>query len=70
MIRDIVSYSNEFYNSRYLAFLSYICAQVAAARQQGREGKIVLFEGDGGLLFHIQELETLKRQDLSHPDLR
>jgi acetolactate synthase I/II/III large subunit len=22
----------------------------------------VLFEGDGGLLFHIQELETLKRQ--------
>src|SRR2546430_788256 len=35
---------------------------VAAARRQGREGKIVLFEGDGGLLFHIQELETLKRQ--------
>jgi thiamine pyrophosphate-dependent acetolactate synthase large subunit-like protein len=35
---------------------------VAAARRQGRDGKIVLFEGDGGLLFHIQELETLKRQ--------
>jgi thiamine pyrophosphate-dependent acetolactate synthase large subunit-like protein len=34
---------------------------VAAARRQGREGKVVLFEGDGGLLFHIQELETLKR---------
>jgi thiamine pyrophosphate-dependent acetolactate synthase large subunit-like protein len=25
-------------------------------------GKVVLFEGDGGLFFHIQELETLKRQ--------
>ena len=34
---------------------------VAAARRQGREGKVVLFEGDGGLFFHIQELETLKR---------
>jgi thiamine pyrophosphate-dependent acetolactate synthase large subunit-like protein len=27
---------------------------VAAARRQGRDGKIVLFEGDGGLLFNIQ----------------
>ncbi len=35
---------------------------VAAARRQGRDGKIVLFEGNGGFLFHIQELETLKRQ--------
>jgi acetolactate synthase I/II/III large subunit len=41
--------------------LSYALG-VAAARRQGRAGKIVLFEGDGGLLFHIQELETLKRQ--------
>src|SRR5262249_25607111 len=41
--------------------LSYALG-VAAARRQGRDGKIVLFEGDGGLLFHIQELETLKRQ--------
>jgi acetolactate synthase I/II/III large subunit len=41
--------------------LSYALG-VAAARRQGREGKVVLFEGDGGLLFHIQELETLKRQ--------
>src|SRR2546421_12854329 len=41
--------------------LSYALG-VAAARRQGREGRIVLFEGDGGLLFHIQELETLKRQ--------
>src|SRR6188472_3635855 len=40
--------------------LSYALG-VAAARRQGREGKIVLFEGDGGLFFHIQELETLKR---------
>src|SRR3989440_6743110 len=40
--------------------LSYALG-VAAARRQGHEGKIVLFEGDGGLLFHIQELETLKR---------
>ena len=37
--------------------LSYALG-VAAARRQGRDGKIVLFEGDGGLLFHIQELET------------
>ena len=43
--------------------LSYALG-VAAARRQGREGKIVLFEGDGGLLFHIQELETLKRQGI------
>jgi acetolactate synthase-1/2/3 large subunit len=41
--------------------LSYALG-VAAARRQGRDGKIVLFEGDGGFLFHIQELETLKRQ--------
>jgi thiamine pyrophosphate-dependent acetolactate synthase large subunit-like protein len=41
--------------------LSYALG-VAAARWQGREGKIVLFEGDGGLMFHIQELETIKRQ--------
>ena len=39
--------------------LSYALG-VGAARWQGREGE-VLFEGDGGLLFHIQELETLKR---------
>src|ERR1700728_1341589 len=41
--------------------LSYALG-VAAARRQGSDGKVVLFEGDGGLLFHIQELETLKRQ--------
>jgi thiamine pyrophosphate-dependent acetolactate synthase large subunit-like protein len=41
--------------------LSYALG-VAAARRQGKQGKVVLFEGDGGLLFHIQELETLKRQ--------
>jgi thiamine pyrophosphate-dependent acetolactate synthase large subunit-like protein len=34
---------------------------VAAARKDGR---VVLFEGDGGLLMHIQELETLKRQGI------
>ena len=32
---------------------------VAAARKDGR---VVLFEGDGGLLMHIQELESLQRQ--------
>ena len=41
--------------------LSYALG-VAAARRQGRDGKVVLFEGDGGFLFHLQELETLKRQ--------
>src|SRR3974377_1443414 len=41
--------------------LSYALG-VAAARWQGQEGKIVLFEGDGGLLFQIQELEALKAQ--------
>src|SRR5690606_21303702 len=34
---------------------------VAAARQ---DGKVVLFEGDGSLMMHIQELETLKRHRL------
>jgi hypothetical protein len=43
---------------------------VAAAPWQGREGKIVLFESDGGLWFHIQELETIKRQGSRIPDLR
>src|SRR5437764_15354825 len=41
--------------------LSYALG-VAAARRQGHNGKIVLFEGDGGHLFHIQELERLKPQ--------
>src|SRR4029079_3115701 len=41
--------------------LSYALG-IAAARRQGHDGKIVLFEGDGGLLFNIQEFETLKRQ--------
>jgi thiamine pyrophosphate-dependent acetolactate synthase large subunit-like protein len=34
---------------------------VAAAR---RNGKVVLIDGDGGFLMHIQELETLRRQGL------
>lgn len=34
---------------------------VAAAR---RHGKVVLIDGDGGFLMHIQELETLRRQGL------
>lgn len=34
---------------------------VAVARENGR---VVLFEGDGSLLMHIQELETLKRQGI------
>lgn len=37
---------------------------VAAARRQGRDGKLVLIEGDGGFLFHIQELETIKRHGM------
>ena len=41
--------------------LSYALG-VAAARWQGRKGKIVLFERARGLQFHIQELETLERQ--------
>ena len=43
--------------------LSYALG-VAAARKQGREGELVLFEGDGGLLFHIQELETVRRHGM------
>lgn len=39
--------------------LSY-AAGVAAAR----DGKVALFEGDGGLMMHLQELETLKRHGL------
>jgi thiamine pyrophosphate-dependent acetolactate synthase large subunit-like protein len=34
---------------------------VAAARPKGR---VVLFDGDGSLMMHIQELETLKRHGL------
>jgi acetolactate synthase-1/2/3 large subunit len=34
---------------------------VAAARQNG---KVIIFEGDGSLLMHIQEFETLKRHGL------
>src|SRR5690606_35399725 len=34
---------------------------IAAARDTGR---VVLFEGDGSLLMHIQELEVIKRQKL------
>jgi thiamine pyrophosphate-dependent acetolactate synthase large subunit-like protein len=41
--------------------LSYALGVAAARRAKGREGKIVLFEGDGGFLFHVQELETIKR---------
>jgi acetolactate synthase I/II/III large subunit len=37
---------------------------VAAARRQGRDGKLVLVDGDGGLLFHIQELETVRRHGM------
>jgi len=40
--------------------LSYTLG-VAAARGNGR---VVLFEGDGGLLMHIQELETARRHGL------
>jgi thiamine pyrophosphate-dependent acetolactate synthase large subunit-like protein len=34
---------------------------VAAAR---KNGKVVLFEGDGSLIMHIQELETIRRHGL------
>ncbi|MEO1265441.1 MAG: thiamine pyrophosphate-binding protein [Pseudomonadota bacterium] len=40
--------------------LSYALG-VAAARQQGDKSRIVLIEGDGGFMMHVQELETLKR---------
>lgn len=43
--------------------LSYAIG-VAAARAEGRNGKVVLIEGDGSLLMHIQELETLKRHGM------
>jgi hypothetical protein len=49
--------------------LSYALG-VAAARRQSRDGRIVLFEGDGGLLFHIKEFETLKRHGYRILDLR
>jgi len=38
-----------------------IATGVAAAK---RNGKVVLIEGDGSLIMHIQELETLKRHGL------
>jgi acetolactate synthase I/II/III large subunit len=38
-----------------------IAIGMAAAR---RDGKVLLIEGDGSLMMHIQELETLKRQNI------
>jgi len=38
-----------------------IAMGVAAAK---KNGKVVLIEGDGSLLMHIQELETMKRHGL------
>lgn len=43
--------------------LSYAMG-VAAARRQGAQGRLVLIDGDGGFLMHIQELETLKRHGM------
>jgi thiamine pyrophosphate-dependent acetolactate synthase large subunit-like protein len=37
---------------------------VAAARRYRADGKLVLIEGDGGLIMHIQELETIRRLGL------
>jgi thiamine pyrophosphate-dependent acetolactate synthase large subunit-like protein len=38
---------------------------VAAGRRSGRQdGKVVLFEGDGSFLMHIQELEVVQRHGL------
>ena len=37
---------------------------VAAARRLGAGSKVVLIDGDGSLLMHIQELETLRREGL------
>ena len=36
----------------------------SASRPRGRNGKVVLFEGDGSLLMHIQELETMRRHGI------
>ena len=43
--------------------LSYAMG-VAAARRAGADGRVVLIDGDGGILMHIQELETIKRLGL------
>jgi acetolactate synthase-1/2/3 large subunit len=40
--------------------LSFAIGVATAAKN----GRVVLFEGDGGLLMHIQELESLKRQSV------
>ncbi len=37
---------------------------VAAARRRGPGSKVVLIDGDGSFIMHIQELETLKREGL------
>jgi thiamine pyrophosphate-dependent acetolactate synthase large subunit-like protein len=29
---------------------------------------VVLFDGDGSLMMHVQELETIQRHRLKHPD--
>jgi thiamine pyrophosphate-dependent acetolactate synthase large subunit-like protein len=43
--------------------LSYALG-VAAARRYRADGKLVLIEGDGGLIMHVQELETIRRLGL------
>jgi len=42
-----------------------IAMGVAAARKNGKHsGKVVLIEGDGSLIMHIQELETMRRHGI------
>lgn len=43
--------------------LSYAIG-IAAARAEGGNGKVVLIDGNGSFLMHIQELETLKRHGM------
>ena len=42
--------------------LSFAIGVATAAKNAGKNGRVALFEGDGGLIMHIQELESLKRQ--------
>lgn len=43
---------------------SNLATAIGAAEARGNDGKLILIDGDGSLLMHIQELETIARQGI------
>ena len=46
---------------------SALPAAIGIAAAKG-DGKVLLIEGDGSLMMHVQELETVRRQGIKHAD--